>query len=310
EETGLADSYPDHPGADKQPFYHTIPGMDEYESRYDAIRAYQERFVAKLLSYSLPCGNVLYCMNNETSTNARWGQHWMAFIKQQAQASGVDVFVTDMFDDGYKPEESAKIRLALDHPELYDFIDISQVNSRNFGEDHWRRLHWVIEQARAHPRPVNHTKIYSAGQTSFGSGTPQDGIERFWRNLLCGSASSRFHRPTSGIGINETAQACIRSARLVEEMVKFWEVEPHMELLTDREENEAYLAAKPGEAYIVFLCDGGSVGLDLTGVEGLLSLRWVDVSIGGVTVGAALQGGDIAQLQAPGQGPLVAVITR
>jgi hypothetical protein len=78
-----------------------------------------------------------------------------------------------------------------------------------------------MERAEEHLRPVNHTKIYSDGETDFGSGTPQDGIERFWRNLLCGSASSRFHRPTAGIGLNVTAQACIRAARKVETLVCF-----------------------------------------------------------------------------------------
>lgn len=137
-----------------------------------------------MLSLSLPYGHVLYCMNNETSTDPRWGQHWMQFIRDQARAAGANVFVTDMFDDGWKPEQSANVQMAIGRPDLYDFINISQVNSRNFGEDHWRRLRWVMERVNTHPRPVNHTKIYSAGQTSFGSGTPQDSIERFWRNLL------------------------------------------------------------------------------------------------------------------------------
>jgi len=308
EATGLADRYPDHPGADKHPFYHTVPGMEEYRPQYDVIRAYQERFVAMMLSHSLPYGNVLYCMNNETSTDPRWGQHWMSFIRQRARAAGVDVFVTDMFDDGWMPERSEKIRLALDHPELYDFIDISQVNSRNFGEDHWNRLHWVVQQAAAHPRPVNHTKIYSAGQTSFGSGTPQDGIERFWRNLLGGSASSRFHRPTAGIGLNETAQACIRSARKVEELVRFWDLDPHMELLNDRGENEAYLAAKPGEAYVLFLCNGGSVTLDLSGQDGAFSGRWIDVGTGEWGDDFHLAGGAGGRVSAPGDGPWVVVL--
>ena len=62
EESGLATSYPKHhPGADKQPFFHTIPKMDDNK----VLRRYQEAFVDKMLSYSLPCGNVLYCMNNE-----------------------------------------------------------------------------------------------------------------------------------------------------------------------------------------------------------------------------------------------------
>ncbi len=310
EETGLADAYPDHPSADRHPFYHTVPGMAEYRAEYDTIRSYQERFVARMLSHSLPYGNVLYCMNNETSTDPRWGQYWMSFITQQARAAGVDVFVTDMFDDGWMPERSEKVRLALDHPELYDFIDISQVNSRNFGEDHWNRLRWVVRETAAHPRPVNHTKIYSAGETGFGSGTPQDGIERFWRNLLGGSASSRFHRDGAGIGLNETAQACIRSARRVEELIRFWEIEPHMELLGDREENEAYLAANPGEAYVLFFCSGGAVTLDLTGQDGPLAGRWIDVSTGDAGADLQVRGGGARPLAAPGDGPWVAVLVR
>lgn len=310
DETGLADRYPDHPAADRQPFYHTVPGMEQYQPKYDTIRRYQERFVAKMLEYSLPCGNVLYCMNNETSTDVRWGQYWMRFIKDRAASAGVDVCVTDMFDNGFIPEKSPQIRLVLDHPELYDFIDISQVNSRNFGEDHWRRLRWVVEQAKTHPRPVNHTKIYSAGQTSFGSGTPQDGIERFWRNLLGGSASSRFHRPTAGIGLNEQSQACIRSARKVEERVRFWDITPCMDLLGDREPNEAYVAGKPGQAYVLFICNGGSVSLDLTGEGGAFAGRWINIGTGEWADEFTLAGGAKHPVSSPGDGPWVAVLVR
>lgn len=310
EQTGLADAYPEHPSSDKQPFFHTIPGMPKYQPRYDLLRRYQERFVAKMLSYSLPYGHVLYCMNNETTTDPRWGQHWMRFIKQKAAQAGVDVFVTDMFDDGYMPERSPNIRLVLDRPDLYDFIDISQINSRNFGEDHWRRLMWLMEQREAHPRPVNHTKIYSAGQTSFGSGTPQDGIERFWRNLLAGSASARFHRPTSGIGLNELAQACIRTVRLVEQDVKFWDLKPHMELLSEREPNEAYLGAQPGKSYVLFFCKGGAVGLDLRTAPGAFVLKWLDISSGTYKGAMTLSGGTIQKIEAPSEAPWIALIIR
>jgi len=309
EETGLADAYPDHPGTDRQPFYHTPPTMAQYEPRYDIMRAYQERFVACMLSHSLPYGNVLYCMNNETSTDPHWGQHWMAFIRAQAREAGVTVCVTDMFDDGNRPERSAKIRLQLDHPELYDFIDISQVN-HNVGEDHWSRLRWVVQEASASPRPVNHTKIYSAGETSWGSGTPQDGVERFWRSLLGGSASARFHRPTSGIGINELAQANIRAARKVEELVRFWEIEPRMELLGECEPNEAYLATDPDEAYVLFFCTGGAVTLDLTDHEEQLAGRWIDLTTGEWGGEFELTGGAWREVSAPGDSPWVAVLVR
>jgi hypothetical protein len=212
EESGLADDYPAHPASDKQPFFHTIPGMKRYKSKYDVVRRYQEKFVEKMLSYSLDYGNVLYCMDNETSTSVEWGQYWMKFIKDKAAEKGVSVYVTDMFDDVFKPETSAKLKQAFEKPKIYTFLDISQVNSRSFNEANWVKLAWLDQQAKKHPRPLNHTKIYSGGQSSWGSGTARDGIERFWRNLIAGAASCRFHRPTSGIGLNETAQAFIKSA--------------------------------------------------------------------------------------------------
>ncbi len=310
DETGLGDAYPDHPGQDKHPFYHTVPGMKGYEPRLDRVRAYQERFVSKMLSCSLPYGNVLYCMDNETSTEVKWGQHWMAFIKRKAEEEGVDVFVTDMFDDVWQPENSGMLAVALDNPQLYDFLDVSQVNSRNFHEAHWNRLRWIVKRVKAHPRPVNHTKIYSAGQTGFGSGTPQDGIERFWHNLLCGSASSRFHRPTSGIALNATAQACIRSAREVESLVPFWDLEPRLDLIRDRREDSGYLAACPGRAYVLFFPRGGSVQVDLADAPGTLSRTWVEVGSGETRATGDLAGEGVTAIEAPDASPWVAVLLR
>ena len=259
EEVGLAGEYPKHPGRDEQPFFHTVPGMPGYETRLDKVRAYQENFVEKLLSYSLDHGNVLYCMNNETGTDAAWGHYWMRFIRDRAVAKGVNVYVTDMFDNGWAVKESEKYRRVFDQPETFLFVDLSQVNSRTFNEDHWSNIRWGIEQVAAHPRPVNHTKIYGSGFTSFGTGSPEDGVERFWRNLIAGSASARFHRPTSGNGLNPNAQASLVAARKVESLVKFWDVEARMDLLAAREEDEAYLAARPGEEYILYFTAAGSV---------------------------------------------------
>jgi hypothetical protein len=309
-QSGLAARYPAPAYRDRQPFFHTIPGMQGYRKQYDVPRKRQERFVAKMLSYSLNHGNVLYCMNNETSTEPAWGLHWMGFIRNQAEKQSVAVYVTDMFDDVWKPETSAKLRQAFDQPGLYAFLDVSQVNSRSFGEDHWDHFYWIARQAARHPRPLNHTKIYSDGETGFGSGTPKDGIERFWRNLIGGAASCRFHRPGAGIGLNELAQACIKSARKVETLIKFWDVEPQMKLLSDRERNEAYLAAKPGERYILFFTDGGSVGLDLRKCDATFDVTWVKIHSGEWGKRATLAGNRIATVSPPGKGPWVAAIVR
>lgn len=310
EQSGLANAYPAPAWRDRQPFFHTIPGMRRYKKQYDVVRQFQEKFISRMLSYSLKYGNVLYCMNNETSTPPEWGRYWMKFIKDDAAESGVEVYVTDMFDDVWKPQSSAKLRQAFDNPQVYPFIDISQVNSRTFNEAHWNNLMWIMNQVKKHPRPLNNTKIYSAGQTSWGSGTPKDGVERFWRNLIAGSASCRFHRPGAGIGLNDTAKGCILTTRKVEKLIKFWEVEPHMDLLSNREDDEAYIATKPGEQYVLYFTDGGSVGLNLKGCQGKFQLRWIDIRTGNWVDRKAIPGGRVVTVNAPDKGPWVAVIVR
>jgi hypothetical protein len=310
EESGLEIEYLLHPGRDVQPFFHTIPGMEKYQKKFDIIRKFQEKYVEKLLSNSLNYGNVLYCMNNETSTEPKWGQYWMNFIREKAAEKGVTVFATDMFDHGFKPEESEKIQQQFDQSELYPFIDISQVNSRNFNEIHWEKLMWYRERNKSNSRPLNNVKIYSAGQTNFGSGTPIDGVERFWRNIISGCASVRFHRPTSGIGLNDTSKACIQAMRKFTESVIPWESETRQDLLSDVETDEAYILANEGKVYGLYFTDGGSVGLNLKNAQGQFKLKWIDIFKGEWAGEATISSGAIVKIDAPGKLGWAAVITK
>ena len=320
EETGFAPAYPAHPSQDRQPFFHSIPGMPNYDERLDRIRAYQEAFVDKMLSYSLDYGHVLYCMNNETSTPAAWGQYWINFIKDRAAEKGVSVWATDMFDDAYRGPQATNAPVVFDDPEHYMFADISQVNSRNFDQLHWDRLQWLLEQVNRHPRPSNHTKIYGSGYYGFGSGGPEDGVERFWRNIIGGSAGARFHRRDAGNGLNDLAKASIRAARLLERRIKFWDVTPHMEILSERAANEAYLAAKPGEAYALYFTNGGSVALDLSEAPGTFEITWISVAMGTEVetwqegghraMDKTIEGGGMVTLSAPYKGGWVAALVK
>ena len=320
EQTGFASEYPKHSGQDVQPFFHSIKGMRRYSKKLDRIRKYQEAFVARMLSYSLDYGHVLYCMDNETSTPAQWGQYWIEFIKAKSADKGVTVCTTDMFDDAFRAEKAVHTPLIFKDPEHYMFADISQVNSRNFDQAHWDALQWLLRKVNTHPRPSNHTKIYGSGYYSFGTGGPEDGVERFWRNILGGSASSRFHRPDSGNGLNDFAKASIKAARILEDLVKFWDITPQMGLLSDRESNEAYLAAKPGQSYALYFTNGGSVGLDLSGVAGAFDVTWISVSMGVTTRTSAagryrlmnktIKGGGVVTLSAPYKGGWVVAIVK
>lgn len=307
EVSGFAPHYPLHPATDVHPFFHTIPEMTEYRPHYDLIRAYQERFVSQMLSYSLPHGHVLYCMNNETSTDPRWGQYWIRYIQAAATRAGVTLYTTDMFDDTWRGPDGVHFLVALHNPALYSFVDISQVNSRNFHEIHWVNMRWLVEQVKLHPRPANNTKIYGGGHSMWGSGGNRDGVQRFWRDLIGGCASARFHRPPSGNGLNERAVASLKAVRELEKHAKLWDMTPQMELLRDRYD-EVYVAGRPGTAYVLYFAEGGEVGLDLTSDDGSYTVHWISIATGHPQAEATVKSGQVVKLVAPDTEGWIAIL--
>lgn len=313
EETGFSKVYPKHPSSDEHPFFHSIPGMPRYHPKLDKIRNYQEAFVLKMLSYSLNYGNVLYCINNETTTPIAWGQYWIDFLQTKAVEKGVQFYTTDMFDDAHLGEKAVSTPTIFKNGQYYQFADISQVNSRNFDDNHWQTLLYLLGKVNEnHKRPSNHTKIYGGGYKSFGTGGQEDGVERFWRNILAGAASSRFHRPDSGNGLNEKAKASIRAMRLLESKIRLWNIEPQMQLLTERQPNEAYVSGAPGKQYAVYFPYGGSVGLNLSQQPVDFQLQWISITEGNwlARKPEAIHGGKVVTITAPFKGGWVAVITK
>ena len=244
EESGFAERYPDHPGANQQPFFFTVP---ELENNRCVLR-YQQAFVRRMLESTLQYDHVLYCIDNETSGAEAWARYWATFIQDQAQQQGKTVYITEMWDEG---DITAPVhRRTYDHPELFGFVDVSQ-NNHMKGGTHWERLLQVREALKDHPRPINNTKIYGADGNRFGD-TTQDGIERFWRILLAGCASARFHRPDSGLGLNDLAVASLRSARQVESLIPFW-LTPRAEHLLPPDQGQAWMSVTPGLGAVIFI---------------------------------------------------------
>lgn len=267
-ESGFAEHYPNHPGRNDQPFFFSTPG----QRNNTVVLKYQQRFVDKMLSHALKHGNVLYCMDNETSGEPAWGAYWAERIRDKAKAAGVTVHTTEMWDawDLADPQHSA----TFDHPELYSFVDISQ-NNHQKGQTHWDNAQKQRQRIAANPRPLNCVKIYGADTGPFGN--DRDGMERFWRNILGGLASSRFHRPDSGLGLGEMAQANLKSMRMLLDEIHVYTCEPHNDLLGDRQENEAYCLAHPGTEYAVYFPDGGEVTLEVGSLPASARLRWLNV---------------------------------
>jgi len=301
EQSGFAEHYPDHAGTNKQPFFFTTPD----QRNNTVVFKYQQRFVDKMLSYSLKHDHVLYCMDNETSGQEAWGAYWAGHIRRRASEAGRKVCLTEMWDAwDLKSDEHKR---TLDHPERYDFADVSQNNQKK-GQEHWDNFQWVRARVTEQPRPLNTVKTYGADGGRFGNN--RDGLERFWRHILGGAASARFHRPDSGLGLSAPAVAAIQAARKLESLIKLWEVEPANHLLSDREANEAYAAARPAVAYSLYFTDGGSVGLNLQDAPGRFDVRWIEIATGEWANRQTIQGGAVVTLAAPAPGHWVAAIIR
>lgn len=300
QESGLALEYPDHPGQNKQPFFFTTPNQRNNQ----ILLKYQKNRVEKMLSISLKYDHVLYCMDNETSGEEEWAVYWAKFILNMAKEAGKEICVTEMWDNWDLKSEQHK--RTFDHPELYCFCDISQ-NNQQKGQVHWDNFMWVKNYLSAHPRPLNTVKTYGADGGPHGN--TKDGIERWWRHVLGGTASARFHRPNSGLGLSSLSMNCVKVAREIEKTAKFWELQPGNHLLSDREENEAYLTSIPGETYVLFFTNGGEVGLDLSGFDKKFKVKWYNIRKGTMQLGNKITGGKTVQLTAPGELEWVAVLS-
>jgi hypothetical protein len=299
--SGFAARYPEHPGANKQPFFFTVPA----QRNNSVVLKYQEAFVNKMLDHSLKHDHVLYCMDNETKAEPAWGCYWAGFIKQRAKKEGKTVMTTEMWDDWDLKAKSH--RQTFDHPEIYDFVDVSQ-NNHNKGDNHWENFIYVRNYLSKIPRPMNTTKTYGATGNKFGH-TDQDGVERFWRHLLAGAASLRFHRPDSGLGLNDKAVACIKAARLLESQMPLWTLKPANELLANRESNKAFVAANPGKTYAVYFPAGGEITLDLSRAHSGMQVRWINIDAGKWAATDVIRGGGPVKLVCPNKANFAAAIT-
>lgn len=301
EETGLKARYPNHPGANDQPFFFTTPS----QKNIVPLLKYQKAFVSKLLQVSFQYDHVLYCIDNETRAEAEWGRFWAEFIKAKAKALNKTIMTTEMWDDWDLTADRHK--QTLDHPEIYDFADISQ-NNHNKGIKHWNNfIHVKNYVSEKKVRPLNTTKTYGATGNKFGH-SDQDAIERFLRHLLGGVASARFHRPDSGLGINSKAMNCIRAVRKVESIIPFWDIEPAQDIVDHLPENLAYGASNGNNTWVVYLTTEAEIKLALPG-DGEYLIRWISADSGRWLEPELLNGPEI-ELNTPSLGNQIAVIQK
>jgi len=286
-------------------FFMTVPAVHDDQT----VLQYQKRFVDEVLTRAFKYDHVLYTVTNELFTQhpPAWGTFWARYVREQAETAGVEVWVTEMFQS--EEIRGEQHRHSLDQPGLYDYVDLSQ-NSTHLGQAHWDNLQWARSYIAEELRPINHVKTYG-GETGWTDG-PEAGIDRWWRNIIGGAATTRFHRPPSGIGLSDRAKAQIRSARMLLRKIDIFAATPDTasRLLGDRDPNEAYLTHEGQATYALYFPDGGTVTLDLTGTEGPYRVEWLDVEASEWTARRTVDGGQHVRLNAPENGNWAVLVER
>jgi hypothetical protein len=214
----------------------------------------------------------------------------------------------DESDHPYLHRANPKVTIA--HPELYRFVEVSNNNAQR-GRTHYETGLWVrrrlVETDTV--RPINNVKIYGADASLEFAGPPICGERRFWRNIFAGHASSRFHRPPTGLGLSETAQAHIRSMRMLTDRMDVFSCRPADELIEREDTEEVYCLADPGVEYAVCFLDGGRARLDCSELAGQGTVRWLEIRESRWLAPEPATAGPELALEPPGEGLWAALVT-
>jgi len=299
ENTRLREKWENHPSRKPNPFF-LSPILKDF-----ILLQYQEKFVTRVLEETLDFPNVLYCIDNEVKAPPEWTLYWARFIRKIAEEHGVEVQLTEMWDPWDLRHELHSVTYM--HPELFTFTEVSQ-NNWNSGRTHYERLIWFRNTFTKYmgPKPMNNVKIYGAPRPREPA-DPKLNADKFWKCIFAGCASARFHRPPTGMGLNETSQKMINAARIFTSSFNIFESEPKPDLIEEAE-HEAYCLASSDGKYALYLPRGSSLKFRAEGSK--IRLMWFNVEKCKFTGAEILTAEDkIFHINAPSENLWLALLT-
>ncbi len=220
----------------------------------------------RLITISSGFGHSFYNIANESGLGVEWDNYWAEYIKNAAALNGRDIYVNTML---FAPGNS--VRRVMTYRNIYSFAEVSQNNQDALGpvgKKHWENLlFWrkMIAMSAEDPMPINNVKVYGQGVgLNTAAGTEKEAVERFWRNIFGGAASTRFHRPAMraggtwgwGIGINERARQTLRAVNMFLNEFDIFSAEPYEAIEMVGNSVDSYCLAIMGKAYALYFPGG------------------------------------------------------
>ncbi len=305
DETSLPDLWDRGYLEETHPALRTIPA----ENNDQIVLMYQRHFINEVMNRTLKYDHVLYTIQNESWASKEWSNYWASFAREKAAERSKRICISDM---RFAPSVTPVLEYG------FDFAEFSQSASgaerpanSHISQGHFYSIAEELAKLIDKQVPVNSVKQYGSDEIAW-TVSSEEGVERVWRTIFAGQASVRFHRPPHGLGLSTRAQANIRSLRMVTDLIDIFNVLPHQEvnhLLSDRNDNEAYLMADPARAYAVFFTSvGREVTLNISGLESNARLRWLNPNTGEWLQEKMVEG-DFVTLTKPDEGQWVVTIT-
>ncbi len=279
-ESGLPESITTGPAEMENRFFRSVPALENNE----LILPFQIAHLKAVLDTTFGYNCVLYCVSNETQESPLWSAFWIDLIHEYARERDVShpIYTTEMF--WYPDFHHESHRYVLRDAVRHHFFEVSQ-NSANSGQLQWdtytkvRELREELRGVKGQTCPLNAVKTYGNNASMYG--TTRDGLERFWKAILAGCATARFHRPPGGLGLGEVAERSIRLLREIERRVPLIALDPVVERQRNSSKNEAYVSRAVDGSRIAFFPDGGDIFLELASAPVLegrsVQVTWCDI---------------------------------
>ena len=262
-------------------------GEETHELRIAAVTELQEAYVRKVIDTVNDLDNVLYEISNEShSESEEWQYHMINFIKQY---------------------ESTKFKK---HP-----VGMSvEWPGGNNGELFASPADWISPSGDINNPPVADGSKVILSDSDHLCGVCGD-RSWVWKSFTRGE-NPVFMDGYDGAGYGVGGEGFVQddpvwvSLRKSLGYARVYAERLHLSALTPRGDlcSTGYCLAKPTSSaahFLVYLPDGGSTTIDLSSVDGDLSVEWLNPETGEVTISPDITGGAKLKLTAPFSGDAV-----
>jgi hypothetical protein len=271
-------------------------GIQTHSLADPAITAHQEAYVRKVIDTVHDLDNVLYEITNEdtaSDANTAWQTHFIRFIQSYEAEKGTQhpVGMTFQWPEGTDAT-------LLDSPAA-----------------------WISPAAKLLPADGRKVILNDTDHSYFWIGLKEDGVAAqrawVWENFMRGSQClfmDPYLDPSHDEGRNhpdggrpdpywDSLREAMGHTRAYAERIDLAAMVPH-----DALASSSFCLADPGEAYLVYLPEGGEVTVDLSASAGPFLVEWMHPTEGTLTAGEVTPGGDKRLFQAPLSGDAVLYI--